>query len=309
VDNASTLIIVERRSRDERQQRATGTFFSPAATDPGQHLKRVSLEFDPRMVEAPAARLLLDDVDVGVAWDRGASSVENPRRWEIRVDLPAFFGGITGILVPNVPRFVVVETVEGTKIRTPLVWWRSAASLGEARAGRESATACPPELQCEEVVSHSTLLKALVFFGDGNGEGRDATSPGQRQPLSAAHTSVGFVPTGAVAGYSVGTAERTGSLNCFVGCIPVASCSAGTVAVFADSTPGGPVWVKEELSVSLGSFSGAHKVGNTCTRPAAGQPAAPDLPELRFRRDYLPAEQSRFRELGVIPPEYEITLR
>jgi hypothetical protein len=41
-------------------------------------------------------------------------------------------------------------------------------------------------------------------------------------------------------------------------------------------------------------------------------PNVPDpllLPELRFRRDYLPAEQSLFQEFGVVPPEYEITLR
>src|SRR5207245_2342140 len=83
------------------------------------------------------------------------------------------------------PRFVVVETVEGVRFKTPLVWWRSATSLAEARAGRESAIACPPEVQCEEVISHSTLLHALVFFGDGNGEGRDATSTGPRLPLTA----------------------------------------------------------------------------------------------------------------------------
>jgi hypothetical protein len=309
VDNASTLILLERRSNDERQQRARGTFVSSTPSDPGQHLKRVSLEFDPRMVGAPAVRLLLDDVDVGVAWNREASIVENPSRWEVRVDLPVFYGGAAGILVPNVPRFVAVETVEGIKTRTPLVWWRSAASLAEARAGRESVTACRPELQCEEVVSTSTILKGLVFFGDGNGEGRDATAAGQRQPLTVAHTSVGFIPIGAVAGYAVGTVEQSGNLNCFGGCTPVASCSTSTVAVFTESAAEGPVWTKDEFSISLGNLSGVRKPGNACARPAAGQPAAPDLPELRFRRDYLPAELSRFQELGVTPPEYEITLR
>ncbi len=309
VDNASTLILLERRSKDERQQRARGTFVSSTPSDPGQHLKRVSLEFDPRMVGAPNVRLLLDDVDVGVAWNRGTSIVENPSRWEVRVDLPAFYGGGGGILVPNAPRFVAVETVEGIKTRTPLVWWRRAASLAEARAGRESVTACPPELQCEEVVSVSTALQGLVFFGDGNGEGRDTTAAGQRQPLTAAHTSVGFIPTGVIAGYSVGTVEQSGNLNCFGGCTPAASCSTSTVSIFTQSAAEGPVWTKDEFSVSLGNLSGVRKPGNACARPAAGQPAAPDLPELRFRRDYLPAELSRFQELGVTPPEYEITLR
>jgi hypothetical protein len=254
--------------------------------------------------------LLLDDIDVGVAWNREGAIVENPSRWEVRIDLPVFYGGgAGGILVPNVPRFVAVETLGGIKIRTPLVWWRSASSLAEARGGRESVTTCPPELQCEEVISHSTVLHGLVFFGDGNGEGRDATSSGQRQPLTTAHTAVGFVPIGAVAGYDVGTVEQSGNLSCFTGCVPAASCSTSTVSIFAQSGAEGPVWTKDEFSVSNANLSGVRKVASACTRPAAGQPAAPDLPELSFRRDYLPAEHSRFQEFGVTPPEHEITLR
>ena len=309
VDNASSLIVVERRSKDERQQRARGTFFSATTSDPGQHLKRVSLEFDPRVVGTPAARLFLDDVDVGVAWIRGASVVESPSRWEIRTDLPAFFAGAPGILVPNVPRFLVVETAEGIKIRTPLVWWRSASSLAETRGGRQSVTNCPPELQCEEVISLGTVLRGLVFFGDGNAEGRDTTSSGQRQPVTAAHTSVGFTPIGGVAGYGVGTIEQSADPSCFAGCTPAASCSTSTVGVFAQAGAAGAVWIKDEFSVSLARLVGVRNPANACTRPVAGQPTAPELPELRFRRDYLPAEQSRFQEFGVTPPEHEITLR
>ena len=308
-DNASTLVVVERRSKDERQQRAKGTFFSATTSAPDQHLKRVSLEFDARVVGMSAARLLLDDVDVGVAWTRGASVVERPSRWEIRIDLPAFFGGAGGGLVPNVPRFLAVETIEGITIKTPLVWWRSASSFTEGRGARQSVSTCPPELQCEEVVSTSTVMRGLVFFGDGNGEGRDATPSGQRPPVTAAHTSVGFVPVGVVAGYGVGTVEQIGSLNCFGGCTAAASCSTSTIGVFAQSTGGGPVWIKEEFSVSFANLVGVRRPATACTRPVAGQTSAPDLPELRFRRDYLPAEQSLFQELGVTPPEHEITLR
>jgi hypothetical protein len=307
VDNASTLIVRETLSKDARQQRAMGSFFS-STNDPGQHLKRVSLEFDPRIVGAAPVRLLLDDIDVGAAWSREGTTLENPSRWEVRIDLPVFFGG-GGILVPNVPRYLAVETLEGTTIRTPLVWWRSVSSVNEARGGRQSVTGCPLELQCEQVVSNSTVLRGLVFFGDGNGEGRDTTSSGQRQPMTAPHTAVGFIPTGVVAGYSVGTDEQTGSLNCFAGCVPAASCTASTVSVFAESRAEGRVWIKDEFSISSSTLSGVHTVANACARPAAGQPAAPDLPELRLRRDYLPAEQSRFQEFGVPPPEHEITLR
>ena len=306
-DNASTLVLVERRSKDARQQRATGTFFSPAS-EPGRHLKRVALEFDARVVGAPAAQLLLDGVDVGRAWLREASVVDNPSRWEIRIDLPAFFGGAGG-LVPNVPRFLTVETLEGIKVSTPLLWWRSLASLAEARALAQVVTPCPPELQCEEVISSSTLLGGLVFFGDGNGEGRDTTASGQRPPLTAAHTSVGFTPIGAVAGYAVGATEQSGEPTCFAGCVPSASCSSSTVSVFAQSGASGLSWNKDEFSVSLANLVGVRKPANACTRPTAGQPAAPDLPALRFRRDYLPAEQSRFQEFGVTPPEHEISLR
>jgi hypothetical protein len=306
VDDASTLALLERRSKDERRQRARGSFFS-SADDAGQHLKRVSLEFDPLVVGTPAVRLLLDDVDVGVTWTRGAANVESPSLWEVRVDLPVFFG--SGSLVPNVPRFLVVETLGGIKIRTPLIWWRSVSSLNETRGLRQSVTPCPPELQCEQVISSGTVLQGLVFFGDGNREGRDVTAAGLRQPLSAAHTAVGFVPTGAVAGYGVGTAEQTGSLNCFAGCVAAASCASSTISIFAESRPEGAMWIKDEFSVSLGTLSGVHKPSNACTRPVVGQPAAPDLPLLTFRRDYLPAEQSRFQEFDVIPPAHEITLR
>ena len=61
--------------------------------------------------------------------------------------------------------------------------------------------------------------------------------------------------------------------------------------------------------MSLARLVGVRNPANACTRPVAGQPTAPELPELRFRRDYLPAEQSRFQEFGVTPPEHEITLR
>jgi hypothetical protein len=268
----------------------------------------VAVEFDGRMVDAPAARLFLDDVDVGTAWQRGASVVDNPSRWEIRIDLPAFFGGAGG-LVPNAPRFLTVETLEGITIRTPLLWWRSLASLGETRALAQVATPCPPELQCEEVISNSTLLGGLIFFGDGNGEGRDATPSGQRQPLTATHTSVGFIPVGAVAGYAVGTTEQHADPSCITGCLPAASCSSSTISIFAQAGASGLLWNKDEFSVTLANLVGVRKSANACARPTAGQPTAPDLPALRFRRDYLPAEQSRFQEFGVTPPEHEITLR
>jgi hypothetical protein len=307
VDNAASLIIVGRRSKDARQQRARGTFFSASTSDPGQHLKRIALGFDGRAVGTPAAQLFLDGIDVGVAWSKGASVVENPSRWEIRIDLPAFFG--VGTLVSNAPRFLTVETTEGVTIRTPLLWWRSASSFTEARGGRQSVTTCPPELQCEEVTSTSMVLRGLVFFGDGNGEGRDTTSSGQRQPMTATHTSVGFVPIGMVAGHPVGAVAQSANPNCFGTCTPAASCSVSTISIFAQSSAAGPVWIKDEFSVSSANLVGVRKPSNACTPPAVEQPVAPELPELRFRRDYLPAEQSRFQELGVTPPEHEITLR
>jgi hypothetical protein len=309
IDDAASFRAVTRRSKDARKQRARGTFFSAATATPGQHLKRVSLEFDSRMVGGAPVQLLLDDVDVGVAWDRTTSSVQNPSRWEIRVDLPALYGGFGGVLVPNLPRFVVSETADGVRTKTPLVWWRSVSSLAEATAGRQSGGGCPSEFQCEEVVSHGTTLQGLVFFGDGNGEGRDRTSAGQRHPLTAEHTSVGFVPVGAIAGHAVGTAAQTGNLGCFADCVPTASCSTSTVNVFAGLALEGQVWAKDEFFVGHANLAGARTSPTACVRPSAAEPVAPDLPEVRFRRDYLPVEQSRFQEFAVTPPEYEITLK
>jgi len=278
-------------------------------TDPGQHLKRVSLEFDGRMVIVPSVELLLDDVHVGVEWNRATSPIQNPSRWEIRVDLPDFYSVELGRLaVPCSPGFVVIETVGGIKSKTPLLWWRTNTSLAEATAGR-GVGGCPLEIQCDEVVTDGTVRQGLVFFGDGDGEGRDRTPTGQRHPLTTAQTSVGFTPTGAVAGYAVGTVEQIGNLNCFAGCTPAASCSSSTVNVFAGSAIQGPVWTKDEFFISVSDLSGVRKPGNSCLRPPPGQPEAPDLPELRFRRDYLLADQGRFQEFGVTPPEYEITLK
>ena len=307
VDNASQLVVVERRSKDERHQRAVGSFFSSNG-DPGPSLKRVSLEFDPRVVGTPPARLLVDDLDVGLAWNRDDAIVASPSRWEVRIDFPAFYGG-SGGLVPNAPRFLTVETTDGIRTRAPLVWWRSVSSLAEVSGLRQSATPCPPELACEEVTTRGTVLHGLVFFGDGDGEGRDTSGAGQRQPLSSPHTSVGFVPVSGVAGFGVGTAQRTGSLECFAACVAAASCATSTVEIFAQAGTAGPVWTKDEFSVSLGTLSGARKDANACARPATPEPAAPNLPELRFRRDYLAADQSRFEEFGVTPPQYEIILR
>jgi hypothetical protein len=148
-----------------------------------------------------------------------------------------------------------------------------------------------------------------VFFGDGNGEGRDTTSSGQRHPVTATHTSVGFVPIGVVAGYGVGVVGQNGDPNCFGTCTAAASCSTSTISIFAQPSALGPVWIKDEFSVSSANLVGVRKPANACTPPAVEQPSAPELPELRFRRDYLPAEQSRFQELGVTAPEHEITLR
>jgi hypothetical protein len=254
-------------------------------------------------------QLLLDDVDVGASWDRTTSSVQNPSRWEIRVDLPAVYGGSGGVLVPNLPRFVVSETVDGVRMKTPLVWWRSVSSLAEATANRQSGGGCLPELQCEEVASTGTALQGVVFFGDGDGEGRDRTPTGQRHPLTAEQTSVGFVPIGTIAGHGVGTTDQIGSLNCFAGCISAASCSTRTVNIFAGLALEGPVWTKDEFFVGHANLTGARTSPTACVRPTPPNPVAPDLPEVRFRRDYLPVEQSRFQEFAVTPPEYEITLK
>jgi hypothetical protein len=148
-----------------------------------------------------------------------------------------------------------------------------------------------------------------VFFGDGNGEGGDTTSSGQRLPMTVPHTAVGFVPIGVVAGYGVGAVLQSAYPNCFSTCTPAASCSPSTINIFAQSSAAGPVWIKDEFSVSSANLVGVRKPANACTPPAVEQPVAPELPELRFRRDYLPAEQSRFQELGVTAPEHEITLR
>src|SRR5207245_10582626 len=125
------------------------------------------------------------------------------------------------------------------------------------------------------VISYITRRSALECFGEGNGEGRDASSTGPRLPLTAAHSAVGFVPIGVVAGYGVGTVEQTGSLNCFAGCSQAASCSTSTVSIFAESAPAGLVWKNEEFSVVLGTLSGERYPNSVRSRTSTGHSAAP----------------------------------
>ena len=308
--SVSGFVATSTRTKDERKQRARGKFFSPTTLDPGKHLKRISLEFDPRVFSTMPVRILLDDVDVGMEWNRAPSSTENPRRWEIRFDLPAFgtFSQPGSIFVPNVPRFVLIETLGGVKIRTPLIWWQDVTALAQFAAKHDVHNPCPLELRCFETVSNSTLVRGLVFFGDGSGDGRDLTPTGGRHPLTAPHTSVGFIPIGDVAGHAVGTEDVTPPLDCFSPCTPAGSCSGHGVRIFTVSTPQGPVWTKDEFHITFSDLSGVRKPVNTCVRPGASTPTAPDLPEALFRRDYLPADQSLFQELDVTPPDYTITL-
>ncbi|MEK6718662.1 MAG: hypothetical protein AABZ16_14350, partial [candidate division NC10 bacterium] len=211
--------------------------------------------------------------------------------------------------VPQVPRFLVVENVAGTRLKTPLVWWRDVATLSGFGAGSSFGTFCPPEIQCSESLSTGTTLQGLVFFGDGDGEGRDRMPTGQRYPVTAPQTAVGFTPIQGVAGYDVGTLEQRPWVPCEAACTPVpCSASGASIRVFATFGPEGPVWSKDEFLVALGNEEVVRKPP-ACVRPAAQTPEAPALPELRFRRDYLPAERSLFQEFGVVPPDYEITLK
>jgi hypothetical protein len=298
------------QSKDPRKQRAMGTFFAPGTPDPGKDLKRVWLEFDGRAFASGSVRLRLNGSDVGgILWDRETSPIQEPRTWEIVFDVPAFYESFffPPINVPQVPRFLVLETVAGTRLKTPLVWWRDVATSGGFAAGSSFGAACPPEIQCSETLSTGTSRHGLVFFGDGDPEGRDRMPTGQRYPLTAAHTAVGFSPIQGVAGYDVGTLEQRPLVPCEAACTPVpCSANGASIRVFATFGPEGPVWSKDEFLVSLSNEEVVRKPP-ACVRPAGQTPEAPALPELRFRRDYLPAEQSVFQEFGVVPPDSEIT--
>jgi hypothetical protein len=221
-------------------------------------------------------------------------------------------GSYFPVVVWNLPRFLVVETVAGTTIKAPFVWWRNVSSQGYWNGWTEG---CPPDAQqCTESIETSTSLSGRVFFGDGDGDGFDwKTGPlNGYYEVSAPLTGVRFTPTQGVAGYSVGTREQSGDLSCLEGtCNPAGSCSASSARVFADLRDGTLVWNKNEFGVNLDNGTVVRKPAGTCGTPwpAANVPDPPLLPELRFRRDYLPADQSLFQEFGVVPPDYQITLR
>jgi hypothetical protein len=169
------LIVMETRRRTRQQRHGFVLFVHgmiPAAS------RRVSLEFDPRIVGATPVRLLLDDTDVGVAWSRGQTlgipadgRSESTCRcslagWDPRAERPAVLGRRDPGGRRSGPARLVAQRV-----------------LGQRGPGSpESVTGCPLELQCEQLVSNSTVLYGLVFFGDGNGEGRDTTASASVSP-------------------------------------------------------------------------------------------------------------------------------
>jgi hypothetical protein len=310
-----------RRSKHSGKQRATGTFFFPGEPIPGEFIKRVSLIFDSAGgVPDPSVeqvRLRLNGIEVGQVWDREIGPALVPITWDVLVDLPAIveqyliFG--RSVTLVRVPRFLKIETLTGNKVFTPLVWWRAALSTGNVRAGQTEFACSSLARECGQGSVSALTVRVSLLFGDGDGTGLDIGGGplSGRYPLSALHTRVGFTPTQTVAGFPVGTLpDTTGAPS---GTCPIGPFSWRRIQVFAGLFGPDliPIWDKNVATVELIEENRARLPFGTCGRPEP-VPVVPSplpLPEVRLRRDYLPAEQDLFEQFNIIPPEYEITLK
>ncbi len=311
-----------KRSKNTGSQRASGRFFVPGKPEAGKYLKRAWLHFDAGAMATWAVRLRFDDQDVGPEWNRETSPVEAPSRWEIAFDLPALgrqvgykqspSGGWIPLMVWDLPRFLVLETVAGTRIKAPLLWWRASSSFSYVEA-RSDLARCPSDgdLLCFGIVENTSNVSGSPFYGDGDRDGLDAALPGEPYPLTALHTDVRFTPIGEVAGYGVGTLASDYTLPDVRLCPAPGAYAGRGVKVFVDRLEETLGWNKNEFSVSRSSYTMTRGPlpSTGCGHPAANHPETPPLPTVTFKRDYLSAEQALFEVLNITPPDYEISLR
>jgi hypothetical protein len=171
------------------------------------------------------------------------------------------------------------------------------------------------------------VTKEGDVFGDGNPAGLDLMDRRKDEwdplgwhfpydPLDGQKhvTRVGFVPVGTVGGYGVGAIVRTSTGwppdPDAPGACPDGTLAAVTADVFASryGSQETPVWQKHLAKVLQGNGAAVQKP-NCQWPPLPAVPDPPALPDLSFQRDYLPAEQERFQQVGVTPPDYTVTLK
>lgn len=182
-------------SRSGTQQRATGAFFPTYLT---KYLRRIELTFDtPPDPATNEVVLKINGRPVGTAWSRETHPDLDPQTWEVVLNLPRLYDirpspswPYTDHAYTRLPRSVVAEAENGTRVAMPFLWWRSAWTY----ASRTLACHCGGgygDLIEQDYTATRTVME--VEFGDGR-DGYDGF-----YPVSTPHTAVGFIPLTSVA--------------------------------------------------------------------------------------------------------------
>lgn len=339
---------------DPTRQRATGRFEAGGLQAPGKFIKAVRLQMQPPPdpgTNQVVLRLENAQHDTRVSeneWIRGGEDAFEPVRWTIDVDLSAVdLNGPLAACGPGLwytcatvrlPRAMEVEMLDGTKLLTPLVWWRGADSSADAVA----KCSVWPDVVCADA-NQSSMWKSdrthavSVFYGDGDPAGDDyrwVTCDGGycRVPYPMTdpafpHTSVGFVPIGTVGDLAIGTAIDEAHITpgnpypdtedpwwSSHGCSGAWTQTRARVFVAYSGYAGEEKkWDKHGTSISWENGENVvtrESVGTpACVLPALPTIGAPVLSDLQIRRDYLPQELTAFQALGITPPPHTITLK
>ena len=319
--------------KEPGKQLAKGTFVTPADTPAGKSVKRLWLDYG--QYPSPGAELRLYDKDgTAIAWDpvswnTNTLTDKEPSRWEIQVDLATAYASSTyydnvahewrTISWVTLPRYLVIETLAGTVIRNPLVWWRSLGVTSGTGSKWEDTVNCGAPVEPDYFTRCGTLVSTSVagelFFGDGDLlYGRDLTSTGTRYPVNGSQpTAVHFVPEDPVAGHAVGASD-TGSISCGPpdACMVAdGACTRDVAKIFQSTLGDGQlVWAKDTVYFYEGhrTYEVFHSVSGALPTPP--MPALPPFPDVQLKRDYLPAEITLLTKIGIQQGlDYKVTLK
>jgi hypothetical protein len=306
---------------------AKGTFVGPDGTPAGKYVKRVWLEFGASQQQGNVQVRLTDKDGNPIPWDPVPWNPEvltsqEPANWEIEADLPSVyvsgerFDPATGtwhtVSLVTLPRYLMVETVAGTLMRNPLVWWLGISAGSDVEDMLDQSFQCSETRRiCVEQHWAETSVSGSVFFGDGDpDQGRDVSPAGNPYPTDAAHTSVRFIPQDPVAGHSVGDTEISSPCYFQSYCaLEGGPCPYDYARIFQWQGPP-PVWAKNTFLFGQGNRDSTIGTPGTCPQPQpSAPPDPPALPEVKFTRDYFDADVNLLNKLHMTPLDYKVTLK
>lgn len=320
------------RYKDPEKQLVKGTFVTPGDSPAGKYVKRVWLDYGDYPGFSTVLRLFDSEGSLipwnPVSYNENTLTDQAPARWEIEVNAQSIWNSTRQyneatqhwdtISWVTLPRWVVIETVAGTILKNPLVWWKS-SSVGSSAGTTELSQNCTGGFwgpyYCLGGSLTSTDVHGELFFGDGDLQGNDRDPlTGQPYPVEGTeHTTVHFTPDGSVMGHAVGTTDnKSGTWPPTKYCaVSEGEYSAESAHTFQAQSLDGAVWVKDTFHYS--EMHGRFKIieGQSCVVPEPTPPDLPPFPDaVTLKREYLPAEIAFLQKLGLPPgPDYTITLK